>query len=88
MKAFVGIFIALAAIATSSFVAASADPNYVAPAPPAPVATFKLGTLLQNCITALVQQIVKFVSSQITALVSGSTAGKIMRFVCAEIIQS
>lgn len=89
MKTFVGISIALVAIAASSFVAASADPVYYAPpAPPVPVARLQLGTLLKKCITTLAQQIVVLLSNQVTAVVPGSTAGKLMRFKCAEIIQS
>lgn len=89
MKAFVGIFIVLATIAASSFVAASADPNYYAPPPPpVPVAKIQLGTLLKKSITIVAQQIVQFLSKQITALVPGSTEGKLICFKCAEIIQS
>lgn len=79
MKVFVGFFVALAAI---SFVAASADPNPVPPPPappaPLPVKRIQLGTLLKPCVIAVAEQVVKFISGQITALVPGTTPGKLV----------
>lgn len=78
MKTFIIVFIALAAVAASSRVAASSCGSVpAAPScgsvPAAPVASLKLGTLLKSCIITVVKQIIQLLSTELLALVPGNT---------------
>lgn len=84
MKTFVVAFTVFAVIAASSFVAASPKPGYGPPAVlPSSPSPYKLGTLLKNCISSLVQQIIQVLSAQVLARIPGSTTVPLLTLIGA-----